>query len=416
MEWRGTLCLTLLACGLHAAEPDAWRLIRSPHFEIYSQAGNDAAARAMALHLEQLRTLVALHTGIDLDSRPAVRVMGFRSAAEYDPYRVRQSSNAYYVGSESRDYIVMAGLDSGHFGLAAHEYAHAVLRATGADLPPWLREGLAEVLSTVRISARGSAIGGDLPARLQALKHEGWIPLADLLAANTEGGFISPSAFYAKSWEVADLVLLAPDYAPRFPQFVSALARQVPSSEAFASVYGKSLTAVETDLRRRRRVPIALGNTAPAAVEVTASDLPPFRASLFLAEIVTLTGDFSHAESMYRSLEQDAPGDPDVAVGYGALALREGKPDAARQHWKAAIVRGATDAVLCFRYAVLANQAGVPPDEIRPALVRAIDLKPGFDDARYLLALLESNAGNHEAAVKQLRAMRQIAQIGRAHV
>ncbi len=44
-----------------------------------------------------------------------------------------------------------------------------------------------------------------------------------------------------------------------------------------------------------------------------------------------------------------------------------------------------------------------------PALARAIELRPDFDDARYGLALLESNAGRHEIAVEQLRAMRQIA-------
>jgi tetratricopeptide (TPR) repeat protein len=48
------------------------------------------------------------------------------------------------------------------------------------------------------------------------------------------------------------------------------------------------------------------------------------------------------------------------------------------------------------------------PDDIRPALERAIALAPDFDDARYQLALLHKNAGRYEAALGQFQAMRGI--------
>jgi hypothetical protein len=69
---------------------------------------------------------------------------------------------------------------------------------------------------------------------------------------------------------------------------------------------------------------------------------------------------------------------------------------------------------LCYRYAVLAEQAGSPADEIRPALARAVALRSDFDDARYLLALLEKNSGNYAAAVSNFRAMKTVSQ-GRAY-
>ena len=55
---------------------------------------------------------------------------------------------------------------------------------------------------------------------------------------------------------------------------------------------------------------------------------------------------------------------------------------------------------------MLADSRGLP---VRNALERAIALRPDFDDARFKLALLEQNAGHAEAAVLQLRAMRQVA-------
>ncbi|HEV2447314.1 MAG TPA: hypothetical protein VGS58_15385, partial [Candidatus Sulfopaludibacter sp.] len=345
-------------------------------------------------------------------------VIGFRSVQDYEPYRIRESSNAYYVGSESRDYIVMAGLGPSELGVAAHEFAHVVLRATSANLPLWLREGLADALSTVRISARGATIGGDLPGRMATLRHDRWIPLPALLTcenADALGGQFS--IFYAESWALADLVLLAPAYAPRFPQFVAALATGAGSRQAFAAVYGKSLEAVETDLQRRNlpraRTPEPLPAPA-AAAEIASSPVPAFRARLIAAEVAMLTSAPERAGTLYRELERQAPADPDVSLGLGFLALRQGHPDEARRYWKRAVENGASDPALCFRYASLAGMAGVPPEEIRPALERAVQSQPDFDDARYSLALLEANTGHPEAAIANLRAMRAVAP-GRAY-
>src|SRR5882762_6260744 len=145
------LCaLALLCVYAHALPAPTWRLTRSPHFEVYSQAG-DETARSTALWLEQLRAFFLQQTGRDPDSLPPVRVIGFRSTSEYDPYRRRPTSDGYFVGTESRDYIVMATMGAGEFHVAAHEYAHAILHAGGLDLPPWFNEGLSEFFSTIHI-------------------------------------------------------------------------------------------------------------------------------------------------------------------------------------------------------------------------------------------------------------------------
>ncbi len=236
--------------------------------------------------------------------------------------------------------------------------------------------------------------------------------LSELLARTAEDGYAGIfSNFYAQSWALADLVLLSPAYAPRFPQFVAALSGGADSRDAFQRVYGKSLDEVADDLRQRnrRRVRIPLEGAMPDSVAITASEVPPVQARLMIAEVVMLTGDLNRAAAMYRALESEAPDNGEIALAMGTLELRQGHTDAAREHWKRAISQGTTDAVLCFRFASLASLAGEPADEIRPALERAIELKPDFDDARYSMALLESNAGRHEIAVEQLRAMRQIA-------
>lgn len=406
------LAVSCLACQAATAPASEWRLARSSHFELYFQSA-EADARAAVLWLEQLRALALQHTGLTLDRRPPVRVLAFRDTAAYDPYRVRASSDAYYVGSENRDYIVMAGIGSPEHGVAAHEYAHALLRESASGLPLWLREGVAEVFSTVRISPRGATIGGDLPQRLQTFRQERPLPLPELLARRHGHHRDDRAAmFYAQSWALADMVLLAHDYAPRFREFAAQFAQGDTSQQAFERVYAKTLGDVEADLKlrsRHKRIPIVLPATLPSAVPIEIAAAPELRVRTLLAEVVLLAGDLDYAGGLYRQLEREAPDDPDIALGLGALALRLGNANSAREHWKRAIQAGAADPILCLRYAALASLAGVPPEEIRPVLQRAIELKPDLDDARYSLALLEANAGHHEIAVTQLRAMRTVA-------
>src|SRR6266849_1211681 len=149
------LCaLTLLCVHAYALPAPIWRLTRSRHFEIYSQA-DDAVARSTLLWFEQLRAFFLQQTGQQLDSQSPVRVIGFRSAIEYQPYRLRSTSDGYFVGTGSRAYIVMVTMGASEFRVAAHEYAHLVLRANALQLPPWLNEGLAEFFSTIHIGEHG---------------------------------------------------------------------------------------------------------------------------------------------------------------------------------------------------------------------------------------------------------------------
>jgi tetratricopeptide (TPR) repeat protein len=125
-----------------------------------------------------------------------------------------------------------------------------------------------------------------------------------------------------------------------------------------------------------------------------------------LADLRLANGDLAIAESTFRELAREQPASGEVLTAIGTIALKRGDTAAAVAAWKRAVELGVADAGLCFRYAVLAGERGLPT---RTALERAVALRPDFDDARYTLALLEKNAGHAEAALGQLRAMRQIA-------
>ncbi len=415
MKPRWFACLLWLCFSAQASPASQWRLARSEHFEIYSQSGDETARSALAW-FEQLRGFFLQQDILPLRQLPAVRVIVFGSRQEYEPYRLRATSDAYYVGSEGRDYILMAASGLGEFAVAAHEYTHFVLHAAGYRLPPWLSEGLGEVFSTARISERGCDLGGDLAARFQTLRRRTWIPIQDLLALtpesperqNREGNAV----FYAESWALADLLVFSPAYAPRFPQLIAALNSGVNSLEAINNIYGKSSDAVATDLRawvyQTKRATRRFPGVLPAKPATEISSVSPGDAQFFLAEALLAGGDLDRSEALYRDLARESPASAGVWAALGAIELRRGNSEAARGNWKRAIELGIEDPVLCYRYAVLGSNLGLPPDEIRPALERAVASRPDFDDARYMLALLEKNQGRFDAAVIELQAMHDV--------
>src|SRR5438270_4149491 len=188
---RAVRFLCVLALAAASGQPAAaaipqsgWTKTSNQHFEIFSQTGEQAGRQALA-EFEQLRAFFE-HIGLRPDDRSPVRVIGFRSPADYDAYRLRPAADAYFAGTENRNYIVMPNLGTADFGIAAHEYVHLVLHANGLKFPAWLSEGLAEFFSSVRINDRQCVLGNQLSNRIEILERNKWLALPDLLSTGSD--------------------------------------------------------------------------------------------------------------------------------------------------------------------------------------------------------------------------------------
>jgi len=407
--------MVVLAALLLCASPllaSGWSVARSAHFDVYAQAGEENA-RSVLLGFERLHAFFLRQTGQQMDTRPPVRVIVFASPQEYEPYRIGPASDAYYAGTESRDYIVMARRGPGDWRVAAHEYWHFIEHATSQRLPPWLNEGLAEFFSGVRLDERASQVARELDARTRTLRTRPWMPLSELLAlpadAVTEGGRAASDLFYAQSWALADMLMLAPEYGPHFRELVAALAAGARGTQAFQTVYGKRLDSVAGDLRawvgKRKVTPFDVPSVSSGALAIEASDLSPLAARSLIAGLWLATSRFDRAEGLYRELASQAPANPDFSAALATIALHKGHYTEARRDWAGALAEGIRDPEVCYRYAIAAQIAGLPADDVRPALERAVALRPTFDDALYVLALIENNAGEYAAGLRHLRAM-----------
>jgi tetratricopeptide (TPR) repeat protein len=410
------LLIALALCGVARAAPSStWRLTRNNHFEIYSQT-TDQRTRQILEWFEQLRAFFAQQGASKMISSPPVRIIVFASEREYEPYRLRATADAYSVGTGSQDYIVMGSDNPLKFGLAAHEYAHLASRAWNLQqLPLWLSEGVAEFFATLRIAEHGTALGGALPGRMQTLETATWMPLADLMSLSEEARGReergTAKVFYAESWALTEMLVLSPNYAPQFKKFIASLRSGSSSLEALQAAYAKSPDAITHDLRDwlgQRVLPaIQLPEVVAESGPVDVSEVSLPASKLLLAQVLLAAGEFDRSEARFLALAQEAP-NAEISTALGMIALHKGDSDGARRAWKRAIDQGIADATLCYRYAILADQAGLPDADIRPALERAVTLQPEFDDAHYQLALLEKNAGHYEAALREFRAMQMV--------
>jgi tetratricopeptide (TPR) repeat protein len=309
----------------------------------------------------------------------------------------------------------MSGAGAAESTVAAHEYAHLMWHTAGLQLPPWLEEGLADFFSTIRIRENSCIIGGDLPSRSQTLQRSAWMPLSQLLALPPDAALRDDrekaSLFYAQSWALVQMLVLSPQYSPNFPRLLAVLGAGTTSAQALTTVYFKSLDEIAHDVQAASSAhlaPIVLHGVAIGRITVQTSTLSPFETRLVIADLLFASGKLDRAATLYRDLAREAPGNPDISAALGTIAFRRGDRAAARKAWKRAIDNGTTDAALCYRYAALAQDSGIPAAELRPVFERAIALKPDFDDAQYALALLESNTGDFSSAIAQLHAMRNV--------
>ena len=101
------------------------------------------------------------------------------------------------------------------------------------------------------------------------------------------------------------------------------------------------------------------------------------RAATVLAGLLLDSGELSRAEAAYTALLREAPENGDAHAGLGTIALRHGAHDEARERWARALSLGVTDDALCFRYAALAQDAGLGEADVRPVLERAVAIRPG---------------------------------------
>ncbi len=344
-----------------------------------------------------------------------IRIIIFGSKKEFDPYRLNESAIAYYTQVRGRDYIVLGDPVAEVFPIATHEYCHLVAQHAGLNLPAWLNEGLAEVYSTMKPQGDKVVVGMVIPARLQALGFEKAISLPTLLAVDHKSPFYNEKdkagVFYDESWALTHMLQLSPAYGPKFGSVIEAIRTGTPSGKALETIYGKTLTEIESDLRnyvhgnrfRGSVFPIKVANqTARAEVDPAAS----FDVKLALLDLTNRAGREDVTRQKLEELTGSDPKRPEPYVGLGYLAMSAGQMENASKYFGKSLELGSRNPTMLWDYGRLSMLAS-PEDSIH-ALDLLLTDQPGRMDARLALAQTHLNAKQWKATLEALRPIRSV--------
>src|SRR5580698_3616189 len=175
--------LALLAVALPAFGADQWVKLTTPHFELYTTAGEKSGRQAI-LYFEQVRSFFTQVAPVSGFTEFPVRIIVFKSEKQYKPYSWNEVAFAYFTATRDRNYIVMQDAELDHFPTAIHEYMHLIVHQSKLKLPLWLNEGWADVYSTLKPLGAKTTIGELIPGHLQELQQEKWLSLDALTSVD----------------------------------------------------------------------------------------------------------------------------------------------------------------------------------------------------------------------------------------
>jgi tetratricopeptide (TPR) repeat protein len=216
---RIVVALLALAPSVAAAQPDRWLELRSPHFVVVSNAGEEKA-RSVARELERAREVFRgiLDTARS-DARRPVVVLAVRNEdglGELLPQFLERKgprpAAAYWMGPHEHHLALRADVSADERARRVfHEYVHLLTHLNVPDPPAWLDEGLSELWGTVVVEGGTVEVGRPAPDHLKTLRaRRAWIPLDELLAMDAPDARDSKrvSMFYAQSWALTHCLVL----------------------------------------------------------------------------------------------------------------------------------------------------------------------------------------------------------------
>src|SRR4029077_12167727 len=135
---------------------------------------------------------------------------------------------------------------------------------------------------------------------------------------------------------------------------------------------------------------------------------PALESGMVLADLLALTSKADAAKEAYQSPAQAEPKSWEVESGLAELAWRGKNPEEAKKHFARAAELGSTNPKLYYDYASVLNQVDGKDSSAIPALKKAVELDPEYQDAHYYLAFCLMSDGQYQDAVDHLKRVKHI--------
>ena len=406
--------LLLLAGTRPANAADAWVQVNSLHFTVVSNAG-EKRARDVAWQFEQIRSAVTtIWPWVKGDLDRPVLVLAAKDENTMKllvPEYWEKKSSGLHPSS-----VLATGLDRHYIALQADaraddtdsinpyygsywSYSALLLDASfERELPLWLRDGLAGVLSNTIVREKEIRLGMPPPWYLRTMATESRLRLTQLLAIDQRAPYYRNPAtrdqFDAQAWAFMHYLLFGgPELTGKLDVVIKSVMAGTPSLEAFQKVFG-SLEPIENAYLQHVRKQIIPYSRLKTETRIEAKAF----AGKPLPEVDALTARAALHAVMGRPVEAkgliaDARKGADPAAAHeveGVLAAVDGNADAMRSAMAKAEQLGSTNFFPYYQLGLgdLGDEPGAA--EVASAerrLRKAVELNPFHAPAHAGLAI-----------------------------
>ncbi len=424
-SWILFLCGVLAASQARAEHHENWIEIKSPHFTVYSNAG-EREGRRVAAQFEEIR-------GMFEQSFPKLRVDSGKPTIVYalkneDSLKLLipnygQNKNAaklsgFYRPSYDKNYAIVrtdvTGTGSNEFHVMYHEWAHGLFRLNYRGLPLWLDEGLAEYWGGSQIDNKQASVGMPDARRLRLLQQNQLLPIATLVSIDGTSPLYNTQdhsgVFYAESWAIVHYFSMAPEVREQnlLNKYLATLQETDDPIEAANRSFG-DLKKLGEKLESYARQPAFLYQKIKLHSEISEKDfaarpVSPAEGLVHQADYLLHSNHLPEAiEALHEAekLDGNAPGLHD---GLGYYHFLKADFENASKEFDQALAASANDALVpLYRALILLRKTGYN-QETTPQIVanlgKVIALQPDFAPAHAFLCIAYTQSP--DAKVKAL--------------
>lgn len=405
---------------------DNWQRYQSANFELFSHQ-KDRESREILHDLELLRAVFLDHFKFVERDRLDVTVFSFSRESHMKAYSPMHEGRTkeiagLYVGRPDRAVIMLGPSQNSDDArqVVFHEYVHHLFKAVGMDPPLWFNEGMAELMSGIKVEKGKVVFGQPLAGRLGPLQQSRLIPLGELFDVGQHSKYYQSKdhagLFYAQSWALLHYWLygqskLEPEQVTKFLKLVidREVMAKTNTKSLFEECFKMDYEAMSKQLQRYvKRGRYYFGGVPTPEIAATdtysstkvSTDIIRKR----LAELAVRVHGSATGKLVLLQATAEQPVDSRVYEVLGADAWMEGDIDSAESYWARAVEAGSTNSAVLRRLAQLEwgtwfnhfNYDLKLPDEVatryRELLVRSINSEPEQEAAYEMLVWVETFA------------------------
>lgn len=421
------LCVSAVCflCHRTAAAESEWIEIDSPHFSVFTDAG-ERRGREVAIRFEQMRAVYAtLLSNAKVSIPIPLEIVAFRNTKEFRQVaplwngKPIQLAGLFQPGND-RCFIMLDMSVENPWTVVFHEYAHQLMNGNLPDeVDPWFEEGFAEYFSTIEVDSHQARVGKVPPVTYQILQQDGLMKVTDLMRVQHNSSTYNESGdrrtvFYAESSMVVHY-LFDHDLIPKLaPYFELKIDKKLPVEDAIRQSFGMSAADFDKEIRRyvvSQQYRYYYMKT-PADIETkgyATKPLSPASANAVIADIHLHSRDYREkAMDEFEAVLKSDPENPSALRGMGYAYLQKRDFEQAGEYFRHAAQLDSKDARVHYYSGLLMNLKGSRASQsdlefMTSELQTAISLDPDFADAYMQLAFAQSRRGDIPGALVSAR-------------